>query len=116
MSEAKIIDRGRGPEIAGTRITVYDVLDYLQEGCEAAWIAALFSLEVSQIEAAAAYIDEHRNEVMADYQDMLEFAAKGNSPEVRAKLDASHAKLMEMVRQRKRAVANGEADAGRRCG
>ena len=28
MLEAKIIDRGRGPEIAGTRITVYDVLDY----------------------------------------------------------------------------------------
>ena len=29
---AQIIDRGRGPEIAGTRITVYDVLDYFQEG------------------------------------------------------------------------------------
>ena len=25
---AKIIDRGRGPEIAGTRITVYHVMDY----------------------------------------------------------------------------------------
>jgi len=25
---ADIIDRGRGPEIAGTRITVYDILDY----------------------------------------------------------------------------------------
>ena len=24
---AKIINRGRGPEIEGTRITVYDVLD-----------------------------------------------------------------------------------------
>jgi hypothetical protein len=28
MLEAKIINRGRGPEIAGTRITVYDILDY----------------------------------------------------------------------------------------
>ena len=27
-----IINRGRGPEIAGARITVYDVLDYLQAG------------------------------------------------------------------------------------
>jgi hypothetical protein len=26
---AKIIDRNRGPEIEGTRITVYDVMDYL---------------------------------------------------------------------------------------
>jgi hypothetical protein len=27
-----IIDRGRGPEIAGTRITVYDILDYTTIG------------------------------------------------------------------------------------
>ncbi len=26
--EARIINRGRGPEIAGTRITVYDIMDY----------------------------------------------------------------------------------------
>ena len=31
-AEAKIIDRGRGPEIAGTRITVFDVMDYLENG------------------------------------------------------------------------------------
>ena len=31
MVEAKIIDRGRGPEIAGTRITVYTILEYVQE-------------------------------------------------------------------------------------
>jgi len=29
---AAIIDRGRGPEIAGTPITVYDVWDYRKEG------------------------------------------------------------------------------------
>ena len=28
MNEPKIINRGRGPEIEGTRITVYDVLEY----------------------------------------------------------------------------------------
>ena len=28
--EAKIIERGRGPEISGTRITVFDVMDYLK--------------------------------------------------------------------------------------
>ena len=27
MSEAKIIERGRGPETEGSRITVFDVLD-----------------------------------------------------------------------------------------
>jgi uncharacterized protein (DUF433 family) len=29
---ATIIDRGRGPEIAGTRITVYDIWDYAKVG------------------------------------------------------------------------------------
>jgi uncharacterized protein (DUF433 family) len=28
MHEARIIKTGRGPEIAGTRITVYDVIEY----------------------------------------------------------------------------------------
>ena len=37
-----IINRGRGPEIAGTRITVYDVLDYLQAGWRYDQIAGLF--------------------------------------------------------------------------
>jgi hypothetical protein len=31
--ESVIVDRGRGPEIAGTRITIYDVMDYLKHGC-----------------------------------------------------------------------------------
>jgi uncharacterized protein (DUF433 family) len=32
MLEAKIIDAGRNPRIAGTRITVYTILEYVQEG------------------------------------------------------------------------------------
>ena len=40
----KTIDRGRGPEIEGTRITVYDVMDYLQEGWRYDQIAGLFRL------------------------------------------------------------------------
>ena len=46
---AKIIDRGRGPEIAGTRITVYDVLDYLQAGWRCEHIAGLFRLPPDEI-------------------------------------------------------------------
>ena len=44
MLEAKIIDRGRGPEIAGSRITVFDVLDYLEEGWDSMEIALFFRL------------------------------------------------------------------------
>ena len=42
--QARIIDRGRGPEIAGTRITVYDILDYWQDGWHSTAIAALFCI------------------------------------------------------------------------
>ena len=42
MLEAKIIDRGRGPEVAGTRITVYDVLEYLSAGTTEAELLSEF--------------------------------------------------------------------------
>ena len=40
----KIHDRGRGPEIEGTRITVYDVMDYYCEGWPATRIAVHLGL------------------------------------------------------------------------
>jgi uncharacterized protein (DUF433 family) len=46
---AKIINRGRGPEIEGTRITVYDVLDYTKHGWHRDRIAALFRLSSRDI-------------------------------------------------------------------
>jgi uncharacterized protein (DUF433 family) len=52
MLEAKIIVRGRGPEIAGTRITVYDVLDYYKHGWHRDLIAGTFELGSQQVEVA----------------------------------------------------------------
>ena len=54
---AQIINRGRGPEIAGTRITVYDVLDYRKHGWHRDVIAGFFRLSSEQIQAAFDYID-----------------------------------------------------------
>jgi len=67
---AKIINRGRGPEIEGTRITVYDVLDYARQGWHRDRIAALFRLSSRDIQAALDYIDQHQDEVTANYQTM----------------------------------------------
>jgi uncharacterized protein (DUF433 family) len=83
-----IHDRVRGPEIKGSRITVYDVLDY--RGTHTTeWIANMWDLSVEQIEAAYAYIDAHNTEVMAEYAKMLAREKQGNSPEVRAILAKS---------------------------
>ncbi len=92
----KIINRGRGPEIAGTRITVYDILDYYQDGWGPARIASHFRISSDQVEAALRYIEDHREEVMANYQKILERCARGNPPEIQALLDATHAKYQTL--------------------
>jgi uncharacterized protein (DUF433 family) len=105
MLEAKIIDRGRGPEIAGTRITVYDVLDYHKMGWHRDMIADTLSLSSRQVDVAIRYIEKHHAEVMADYEEMLTRDARGNPPELQAKLDAirgtARAKLEELRGSRK---------------
>ena len=90
--DAEIHDRGRGPEIKGTRITVYDVLDYRGE-FTTDWIANLFDVTVEQIEAAEAYIDSHRDVVMRDYAKMIARDDQGNPPENRAMMAATRQKI-----------------------
>lgn len=94
-----IIDRGRGPEIAGTRITVYHVLEYHLAGMHRDAIAASLWLSSDQVEAAMRYIEEHRAEVMTEYEAIQRRIRQGNPPWVREKLRESHAKL-EALRQR----------------
>jgi len=91
---ATIIDRGRGPEIAGTRITVYDVVDYLQEGWRYDQIAGLFRLPPEDIQAALQYIEDHKDEVMIAYQQILaRHRTVQYSAAVQAKLAQNRQKL-----------------------
>lgn len=83
-----IVDRGRGPEIAGTRITVFDVMDYLKHGWHRDRIAALFRLASRDVQAAIDYIHSHREEIEAQYQDLLErHRGFRYPPDVQAKVD-----------------------------
>jgi len=87
---ATIINRGRGPAIEGTRITVYDVLDYARQGWHRDRIAALFRLSSRDIQAALDYIQQHQEAVTANYQRIRD--RQGNyqyPPEVEAKIAAS---------------------------
>jgi uncharacterized protein (DUF433 family) len=87
---AKIINRGRGPEIEGTRITVYDVLDYTSQGWHRDRIAALFRLSSRAIQAALDYIDQHHDDVLASYQRIrARQKAYQYAPDVAAKIAAS---------------------------
>lgn len=72
IKESKIIDRGRGPEIAGTRITVYSVMDYYTNGWHRDQIAMQLRLSSRDIQAAIDYIEAHKEEVQAEYQKILD--------------------------------------------
>lgn len=112
---ASIINRGRGPEIAGTRITVFDVMDYLNEGWHRDRIASLFRLSSRDIQAAIDYIEKHRAEVEAGYQRILERHRTYQSPpDVQLKIDRCRGvagRRLEELRRR-RAEAGDAEDHG----
>lgn len=114
MIEPRIIDRGRGAEVEGTRITVYDVMDYYLDGWHRDMIADTLSLSSPQVELAIRYIEEHRDEVMPIYQEMLERDARGNPPELQAKIDAGRLDLHALARACRELRERGETiDAAR---
>ena len=114
----QIIDRGRGPEIAGTRLTVYDILDYVQMGWGHARIASWFRISSDEVLTAIRYIEDHKAEVMADYQRILDRnAAARNPPEVEEKLKGSRERLEALRRElqeRKARAGNGNGHPGGR--
>ena len=110
----KIHDRGRGPEIEGTRITVYDVMDYYVDGWDATRIALHLGLGTPDIQAAIEYIDAHREEVDVDYRKIVERCERGNPPEVQAIIESSRpfvearkAEILQLARERKK-NSNGD--------
>jgi uncharacterized protein (DUF433 family) len=117
FSEPAIIIRTeRGLAIAGTRITLYDVMDYVTENYPPKFIRAMLGLTDEQVAAALFYIETHRAEVETEYQFILKeaeelqqyyeeenrdrvtrIAAKSSKlgkEAIRAKLEAEKAKLM----------------------
>ena len=78
-----IINRGRGPEIQGTRVTVYRVMDYIRAGTRP--IASPRSLICAeQVQAALEYINSHRAEVDAEYEVILKRVSQPNPDWVEA--------------------------------
>jgi uncharacterized protein (DUF433 family) len=72
--QSAIIRTERGLTIAGTRITLYDVMDYVTAQYPPKFIQGLFDLTEEQINTALAYIEAHRAEVEAEYQQVLKEA------------------------------------------
>jgi uncharacterized protein (DUF433 family) len=120
LQQIVIIDRGRGPELFGTRITVFDVIPYLRAGDSPTYIAAVLGLSTPEVEALIRYIEEHKAEVMAENAKIEERIARGNPPEIEARLkdSPSHRLIQERlaaIRQKRASEeVNGASDPGRR--
>ena len=69
-----IVQTERGLSIAGTRITLYDVMDYFTAGYPAQLIREKLWLTDAQVDAALSYVEAHRAEVEAEYQQVLKIA------------------------------------------
>ena len=72
--QASIIRTERGLTISGTRLTLYDVMDYVTAQYPPKFIRGFFNLTDEQINAALAYIETNRAEVEAEYQIVLKEA------------------------------------------
>jgi uncharacterized protein (DUF433 family) len=69
--KVSIIRTERGLTIAGTRITLYDIMDYIIAQYPLKFIQTLFDLTEEQINAAITYIENHNQEVEAEYQQVI---------------------------------------------
>ena len=74
QEETGIIRTERGLTIAGTRITLYDIMDYVTAEYPPKFIRGLFELTEEQINAALAYIEANRSLVEAEYHQVLQEA------------------------------------------
>ncbi len=72
--ESEIARTEWGLILKGTRITLYDVMDYLSAGYPANLIGEKLCLTEAQVNAALAYINTHQAEVEAEYREVLQLA------------------------------------------
>ena len=69
-----IVRTERGLTVAGTRITLYSIMDYVKAGHSPEHIRDSFRLTDEQIADVMQYIADHLEEVEAEYQQVLQQA------------------------------------------
>lgn len=113
MSTAIVNDR-----IDGTRITVWDIVHYLEGEWAASEIADALKLSLEQVESAIEYIANDRERIYEIHEQIEARIAKGNPPEVVEMIERSHErfeKWKEDKLNQKQLTQSGE-DSGRDSG
>jgi len=107
----EIIDRGRGPQLSNSRITVQDLIPYLQtESSDEEIQRAMPILTKDDIRCVKQYVERHRDEVFAeDRRIREENASQKNSPHVERILqEARAARVARMKGRQRSSELNGE--------
>ena len=71
-----VIRTSRGLTVGGTRLTIYLILDSIKAGRSDEMILRSYPITREQLADVHRYIDEHRDEVEAEYQEVLCNAAE----------------------------------------
>ncbi|WP_129677215.1 DUF433 domain-containing protein [Candidatus Chloroploca sp. Khr17] len=69
--QSTVVRTSRGLSIAGTRITLYALLDYLHADWPPKLVQDWFNLTDQQMSDILTYLAAHRDEVEAEYQQVL---------------------------------------------
>jgi uncharacterized protein (DUF433 family) len=74
IQQTTVVRTSRGLSIAGTRITLYSIMDYIKADWPPKLIRDWLNLTDQQIDDVMNYIEMHREEVEAEYQLVLQQA------------------------------------------
>ena len=118
MTSDVIQDRGRGPEIVGTRITVYNLLQsFLDPNVTEEEICRVYDLTARQVAAARSYVLNNPDTVLAEHLKIEERLAAGNPPEVRESAERARSTFQSFKRWlAERDAANRENGAAEEPG
>ena len=74
IQQSSVIRTSRGLTVAGTRITLYSIMDYVKAGKSPEVIRDHFRLTIKQTNDVLDYIAQHQAEVETEYQQVLQEA------------------------------------------
>ncbi len=105
----EIVDRGKGPQLSTSRVTVQDLVPYFQEGCShdeiIRWIPTLTAEEIAIVER---YYRDHQKELDAEDRLIRSRGEQTNPEWINRVLQEAHAERLAMT-ERLRQQANGVA-------
>ena len=118
MEEATIVDRGRGPQLSNSRITVLDVFYYLHRGYDFDVVhRAMPSLTRDEFDLIFDYVKGHRDELVEKDRRADEFHRRGmEAQRARGGIFASTSENLTTEERVARLKEKMEQKLANRCG